>query len=191
MDSSPTWHVVALACLGGVAQALDRASTRNAGDEFGLGTIVGAAIVLGPLLGIGALWIFGALLALIGRWHGRWHGRGGSAPSKQLRLVLAWANVPPIFGLVLWIPMFALVGQEIFSEFMPTVRASPGAANALTAIGVVQATLGVWGTYILCHGIAEVQGLRSAWMGLVHALAVVALILVPFLLIAVTMRLVT
>ena len=51
-------------------------------------------------------------------------------------------------------------------------------------------TLALWGGSICCKGIAEVQGLRSAWMGLVHVLAVIALVLVPFLLMAVTVRLV-
>lgn len=185
VDTSPGWHVVVLAGLGGIASALDSASTRHAGDEFALRAIIGMALIIGPLLGLCAVWIFAALLGVFGRWGGR------SAPTQHLRLVLAWANVPAVVGLVLWIPLFGLVGREMFSESMPTAIANPVVSSALVGIGLVQVALAFWSLYIGCHGVAEVQGLRSAWVGLLHVLGALALVVVPFLLIAVAFRLLT
>lgn len=177
---NPELHVILLACLAGVGETLDRASMRNAGDKMPIAVIIGIACVLGPLGGLLSLWISSHLL----RWTGRWIG--GTANREHLKTAIAWATVPAVFALPLWIPELLLFGSDLFTEETPRLDAQPLLWIPFIAIAVVEVVLGVWSFVILCHTVAEVQSFRSAWRGLGNVLLAGAVIIVPLFLIVLT-----
>lgn len=161
---NPRLHVVLLACLGGVAHWLDRAGSRDAGDTMTTLGILGLAIVVGPLGGLFWLWIGSFLIRLVGKWI------GGTASQAHIQTAMAWASVPGVCGLLLWIPLLLFIGGENFTSATPIVDASPTLTVLAVGIGIVDAVLSIWGLVLLCHTIAEVQGFRSAWRGLANVL---------------------
>src|SRR3954465_6527645 len=119
VTEDPELHVLLLASLAGISEALDRASMRNIGDRLSLPIILGLACVLGPLGGLVSLWLTSYLL----RWSGRWIGGVGNA--GHIRTAIAWASVPVVFSLPLWIPELLLVGSDLFTKETPHVDAHP------------------------------------------------------------------
>lgn len=169
----PGLHVVLLACFAGIAETLDRASMRNAGDKMPIAVIIGVACVLGSLGGLLSLWLFSHLL----RWTGRWIG--GSADREHLKTAIAWASVPFIVALPLWIPELLLFGSDMFTKETPRLDAQPMLWIPFIAFGLVEVVLGVWTVVLLCHTVAEVQGFSSGWRGMGNLLLAGAVIVVP------------
>ncbi len=176
VETDPDYMVLVLASLGGVAQVLDRASTRNLGDRLPLWGILLLALLVGPLGGIASLYI-GAALA---HWTGRW--LGGVAPVAHLRTAGAWANVPNAWGLLLWVAAIALIGQEMFTRETPRLDSSPGLILLMMLISIAFIILGIWSFILLLKGVAEVQGF-SAWRALGNVLLAGAVIVVPAVLV--------
>jgi hypothetical protein len=187
VDTDPTRAVVLLTCLGGVAETLDRASTRNAGDSMPFLSILVMAGVLGPLFALVGLRISTFLTRTAGAW------LGGTATPESLRTAIAWATVPSLATSTMWIPQLALFGSEMFTSETPRIDANPSLAMLLLGSGLVEMAGGIWSLVTACHTIAEVQGFRSAWRGLANillaglllvliVLAVVVLIMIPVML---------
>ena len=177
---NPDLHVILLTCLAGVGETLDRASTRNAGDKLPIAVIIGVACVLGPLGGLLTLWISSHLLRLTGKWI------GGTGNRKHLKTAIAWAAVPVVFALPLWLPSLLLFGSDMFTKEAPRIAAQPLLGIPLIAITVAEVVLSIWSFVLMCHTVAEVQGFRSAWRGLGNILLAGAVIVVPFILLVVS-----
>jgi hypothetical protein len=178
LETDPERMVLVLATLGGISQLLDQASTRNAGDTFPATTVVLLAILLGPAIGLFSLFLGSVLVA----WTGRWMGGAGSA--RQLRTAIAWANVPMVAGLLVWIPLVLGVGEEMFTSYTPRLEASPVLALMVLLLGMVGIILAIWSLVILLKGVGEVQGF-SAWKALGNLLLAFLVVLVPIVLMAV------
>jgi hypothetical protein len=178
LETDPERMVLVLAALGGVSQLLDQAATRNAGDHIPAITLILLAILLGPALGLFSLFLGSILVG----WTGRWMGGAGSA--RQLRTAIAWANVPLVASLLLWIPLMLGVGEEMFTSYTPRLEASPVLALMVLLLGVVGIVLAIWSLVILLKGVGEVQGF-SAWKALGNVLLAFLVVLVPIVLMAV------
>lgn len=161
---NPRLHVLLLTCLAGVGQSLDRASMRNLGDQFSLPTIFGIAAVGGPLGGLFGLWLISHLIRLTGNWIG---GRGDR---DRIKTAMAWASVPSVCSLAIWIPQIVLFGSDMFTEQTPRIDSQPQLLMAFWAMAVADVVLGLWAIVLLCNTVAEVQGFRSAWRGLLNLL---------------------
>src|SRR5205085_8511911 len=77
--------------------------------RFPLGTILTAAAVAGPLMGIVALQFYSVLLG----WTGRLFG--GAAPFRQIRTTVAWAEAPIVATLGLLIPATLVLRRALFA----------------------------------------------------------------------------
>ncbi|QDU94367.1 Yip1 family protein [Lignipirellula cremea] len=174
---NPELHVVLLACLAGIGETLDRASMRNLGDKMPLAAILGVALVFGPLGGLLSLWVGSHLIRLSGNW------MGGAGNRESIKTAIAWASVPAVFALPLWIPAIAFFGSDMFTAATPRLDAQPVLWIPFVAIALVEIVLGVWGFVLLCNTIAEVQGFHSAWAGLGNLILAGALFFVPLLVI--------
>ena len=174
--TNPELHVVLLVCLGGIGSTLDRASMRSAGDQVPVFLIVVLALLLGPLAGLFGLWVSSHLIRLAGGW------MGGRGDRQHIKTALAWASVPTVFALVLWIPLAVAGGSEMFTTQTPQMDAEPWRWAVVLGIGVLEMVLGLWSLVLLCNTIAEVQGFRSAWRGLWNLLLAIAVVAVPLLL---------
>jgi hypothetical protein len=175
VSTHPELHVLWLICLAGVGETLDRASMRNSGDEMPLAAILAMACVLGPLGGLFGLWIGSHLI----RWTGTWIG--GTAPREHIKSAMAWASVPSVLALTLWIPQLVLFGADNFTSATPKLDATPLLWIPFLAIAPVETVIGIWGLVLLCNTIAEVQGFYSAWRGLGNLFLSAAVIVVPLM----------
>jgi len=175
----PDLHVLLLASLAGIGEALDNASTRNAGDKISLPIIIALACALGPLGGLFSLYISSFLI----RWTGSW--MGGVAPSQHIRTAIAWGSVPVVVALPLWIPNLLLVGSDLFTAETPRLDARPALWIPVIAIMVVELVLAIWSLVLLCKTVAEVQGFQSAWRGLGNLILAGLVLFVPLIVIVV------
>lgn len=158
----PGRHVLLLASLAGIQRFLDRAAARDAGDSMPTLGILGMAVTIGPLGGLIGLWIGSFLIRLVGKW------LGGTASHKHIQTALAWASVPVVYALLLWLPLLLFFGKENFTSEAPTFTAHPALTVLAVGIGIADLVLGIWGFVLACHTIAEVQGFASAWRGLAN-----------------------
>ncbi len=160
VEVDPRLHVVLLACLAGIGETLSRASMGNAGDELSTEAIIAIACLMGPLGGLLSLWISSFLL----QWSG--YMIGGIGDRVHIRTAIAWASVPAVFALPLWIVKLLLFGSTVFTEAGPRFETQPTLLIPFLGIAVVEMVLGIWSLVLACNTIAEVQGYRSAWAGL-------------------------
>jgi hypothetical protein len=174
VDTDPTKYVTVLAMLAGIGQALDRSSSRNAGDSLPLIAILGICLIFGPIGGIISLYIGGALY----RWSGSW--LGGQASSEEVRAAIAWSSIPTIFILPLWIPELLLFGEELFTKSTPRLDANPFLAVILFGFLAIELIVGVWAFVILLKSLGEVNKF-SAWKALGSLILGTLVILVPIL----------
>ena len=161
VDTELEKHVVALAALSGIAQALDNASGRSLGDSLAFPVVLGLAFILGPILGLIGVYLWAWLL----RWTGRW--LEGQATLPQLRTAIAWGSVPMIAAGVPLLVMLFLIGPELFTENTPRLDARPTLAIVVLGLIVVQVILTLWGIVTLLKTVAQVQGF-SVWRAFVN-----------------------
>jgi len=173
-----TLHVYPLAMLWGIREVLDRACTRNVGDECSLGTILLVSLVLGSVGGLLSLWISAWLLG----WTGKW--LQGKAEAQHLRTACAWASVPVVFALGLWVIQLLVIGPEMFKSEMPQLQASAMRDGILVITAALEIVLSLWSLVLLCQTVAEAQGFASSWRGLLNVVLAAAVIVVPVALIA-------
>jgi len=172
----PEHHVVFLACLAGIGEALDRASTRNLGDQIPAIKIFLFSIFIGPLAGMVSLWVGSFFIWLAG------HFLGGTGTLTKIKTAVAWAMVPNVWSLLLWMPQFALFGSDLFTEEMPRLEAQPMLLIPYLSLLLVEMVLATWALVLICNTIAEAQGYRSAWRGLGNILLSALTFLVPIFL---------
>jgi len=179
VSTDPELHVTLLICLAGISESLDRASTRNAGDQLSLGAILAFACILGPLGGLFGVWMYSHLIRFSGEWIG---GRGGY---DEIKAAIAWASVPNVAGLVIWVALLLLLGREMFTEETPSLDGQTTSVIVFLILVLAQVALGIWSVVLLCNTIAEVQGYQSAWRGFGNVILAGLLLVVPLLILAV------
>lgn len=160
VETNPTNHVILLSMLAGVSASFTITSAYSLGNSLSLMTILVICIVLGPVYGIVSLYLMGELLRGAGSW------MGGQATSEEVRAAIAWASVPAIFFLPLWIPKFLILGEELFVIPIPE-RINITSPLGLTALGfaVIDIVVGVWTWVIWLKSLGEVHRF-SVWRAL-------------------------
>lgn len=174
IHTSPFYVVLILAGLAGIGSILDNASLRNMGDAFPVPTIVLVAVLLGPAFGILGLYVGAAVIG----WTGRWLGGGGRP--RELRTAMAWAGMPMVVGLLVWLFDLSIFGSEMFTTYTPRLMGSPFLALLMIVSGLVSMALGIWTLVLQTKAIGEVHGF-SAWKGLGSMALGLLLIMVPFI----------
>lgn len=176
VDTNPEHLVLLLAAIGGFSSVLDRASTRSLGDKLDWHVIFLIAAIVGPIAGIIALYIGGALI----RWTGSWIG--GKASSRSIRAAMAWSTVPEIWALVLWIPALALFGQEMFTSEIPSIQANPSLNIVFLGMAAIGIAIGIWQFVIYLKCLGQVQGF-SAWKALGNSFMALMVVVLPIVII--------
>lgn len=164
--------LLALSACAGVVQVLDKASNGNAGHQFALPTIVILAIVLGSIFGVISLYLYSALARLTGKW------LGGTASYSDVLCAFGWSSLPCVPQLLLWLPILALSGSDMFTEATPHIDESILVALVVTLGGGAQVVLAIWAAVMLCKCLGEVQGF-SAWKALGSLLLAGLCLVVP------------
>ena len=174
VETTPDRLVLLLATVGGIVEALINASSDSKGENMSLQAILLTALIGGPLMGVIGLWLGGALL----RWTGGWIG--GQADSRRIRATLAWANVPLVWSLLLWIPALLLFGAELFATATPILDASTMLSGLYMVFSFGIGIVSIWAFVVFLHALGEVQGF-SAWKALGNSILAGLAVLVPLL----------
>jgi Yip1 domain len=160
---NPDLYLKSLACLCGIGDLLSRDFANNTAERPPAAIVAAVleACLYGPLWGLLWLWLASHLVT----WTGRWIG--GKATREHLKAALAWASVPLVCGVPLWVPLVAY--SYVFAEDAPNETTQ----SALLVVGLlttflVEAALAVWAAVLLCQTVAEVQGFRSGWRALAN-----------------------
>lgn len=172
LDTDPRRSIFRLAALGGIAEGLTAAAAPGFGDTYSAPVVLLAAVAGGTLGGLLALFVFTSLVRLAGRWMG---GRGGTV---QVMAALAWAQVPAVWGLLLWLPRAALLGGETFHPSPSSVEGNPPAGLFLGLLQIGQAFIGLWGLIVTLKCVGEAHGF-SAWRALGALLLALLIVMVP------------
>ncbi len=176
---TPTRMVLPLAALAGIADAL---SQNRSGDGELANTMPGeqiliAAVVIGPILGIIALYAFAALTWLTGRWI------SGEGTPQSIRAAFAWASIPKIAAMFVMLPLIVLYGPEILTGNANIDVQSIPEVLVLGVLLVTIVVLRVWGLVVYLHCLGQVQGF-SAWKALGNTMLAVLMIAVPIAVLA-------
>ncbi|EGK09939.1 hypothetical protein HMPREF9374_2742 [Desmospora sp. 8437] len=151
-------HLVWLICLSGYAIYLEQAAGRELGDSTALPAIFLFGLIWGPLYGWITWFLIGGLSHLFSRL------LGGKADWAETRIAVAWATLPLIAKLLLWIPQLALFGKEMFTEQTPVLDSSPVLMLLFLLFWMVDMSLNVWFFVTLSKALGEVHRF-SAWQG--------------------------
>jgi len=133
VEVDPTRGVLVISWLGGLALCFGQMASRTS-ERFPLGGAFVAALLFGPLISFGLVFVQSHLLALTGRW------LGGSATDVELRAALAWAQAPLLWLLVV--------------VWLPSGSGTPEIARAVTALVPF-----VWSEILAVVLVSEVHGL--------------------------------
>jgi hypothetical protein len=171
LETDPRRHVLLLAALGGVASGLAAARSEMAATLTPAAAIAGAVAggVVGGVIGV---WLMGALLRISGRLVG---GRGDWI---QVRAAVAWAQVPAIWAILLWLPRAALLGGEMFHPEPAATQDHPASALALMLIEATQAVVAVWQFVVSLQCLGEAHAF-PAWRALLAFVLIALAIAIP------------
>lgn len=157
MDTDPDrWVIFPLAMAGGVAESYWRAAIKNVGDEMSLSAVLTVYLLIGALSGLITLFVGGWCLT----WTGWWLGGRGTFP--QVRVALAWGQVPIIWGLLLLAIGLVFFGNEVFASYTPTIDRQPALTLSLM---LVYCVVVMWWAVVQAKCLAEAHQF-SVWLGL-------------------------
>lgn len=159
LESKKFAWVFLLISLAGISTVLDGASSVNIADKVStdIGGILFFSLLLGPFFGL-VIWLFSGLL-----YWGIGKAFGGTATFKEMLKATAWANIPIIISLLLWIPDIQVFKLGAFSAFPPPI--SPGEGGIIIVSSILEMILSIWYIIILIKAIAEAHQF-SSWKAL-------------------------
>lgn len=178
-DKKREWLLVV---LFGLTLGLEQASLRGLGDSLSFSAILIFSILLSPVLGF----LYWVVVSGIAYWIGR--SFDGTATWEDARTAVAWAGVPFIMKLILWVPQLALFGEEIFQSSMSSLETNPWLFLLFMVIWLVDLTIAVWYVVVLSKSVGEAHGF-SAWRGFSSLLVGTLLLFLPLLVMALFFRL--
>jgi hypothetical protein len=174
------FQVVLLVLLGGFVYALNQAAGKSMADTLPLialflpmivGTVIGAAFyyfVIGGLF----YWV-GTLL-------------GGTGTYRGVRLSLAYAYIPMVVTLVIWIPSLILFGIENFTTDTPRMNSSIGLFITFVIFTVIKVVIWIWSIFIYLKCLGEAHKF-SAWRALLTVVLPIIVLLLIFTLVVVVL----
>jgi len=151
LSTVPYRATLILAGIIGMVEAGGAMLPEHAGGAIGALLILLAVLVVAPVLGILFVYFRAALLHIAGRLL-----KGRASPS-ELRVALAWSEIPLLMGVVLALLQIA---AERFAGSAPPYTTDPGLPVVLSraGFGLLKAALGIWALSLLMHTVAELQG---------------------------------
>ena len=162
LSRGPTLAVWILPILSGIAQTFIQGSSNDVGLRGPAIVILAVALPIGAVWGVIQVNLIAGLLALVERW------TGGRATFVHLRIALAWAAVPQVLLVVVWLLGTAVAGRFVFVQDPDRAVALGASPVALLTVGVaylVAVVCALWWFVLTVFSVAEAQG-GSAWKAL-------------------------
>lgn len=181
LSTKPNYLVYILAVLWGIVFILDRASSKNMGDQHELVAIFGGAIIVGAFLGVFRLYFAAFITKLAGSWI------GGKATLKDMLAVVAWAEVPMIASLGLIVLQTILFGREYFSSEIIHINSDVVLQSIFVVLLALEVLLGIWTTILYVILISEVQQF-SITKAIANLLLTLIVVVVPVMMIYFLLR---
>jgi hypothetical protein len=164
--------------LSGITQSLVQAQSNGVGARMGAAVIISFAVPIGAVWGLLQLFVLAASVYFAGRWI------QGRATFIQLRTVIAWAAVPQVVLLAMWLAATAFWGRVLYVDpDFAVPMGGPLFALGLLVLGLTTITAVIWSLIILAKGIAEAQG-WSAWKALGNVIVAALMVGVAAMLVA-------
>lgn len=177
---NPRHYVLLLAALIGIKGMFDGIvqSEPLASKDIGALEASAIALIAGPILGVGMVYLYAWLYKLTGRWF------AGVGTVRTLAAAVAWGSVPVVAVLPLdIIAGFVLPHGAMVIHSAPTLAGMTG-ITGWTAPSLVHATdilASLWAFVLTLHTIGEANG-YSAWITLVNMLVLAIVLFVVLLL---------
>lgn len=169
-------YLVILLILFGVQQALSKAESSFTDTRNPLPTIL-INVFLGAIFGWIGQYIYALFIRLTGDM------LGGKADTRSILRVLAYASIPVVCSLILFIARYIILGDDIFISDITHLGLTAVILNYFFV--AMQALLAIW-TIVLCiAGISEIQKfsiLRAIANLLMPVLVLLAFVLLLMLL---------
>ncbi|MCP4420285.1 MAG: YIP1 family protein [Chloroflexi bacterium] len=173
VNNNPEQHVIILAVISGIFNALDNAAKKSFGDNMSLIGIIFLSLIVGGIGGVVSLHLGGAVF----RWSGSLFG--GKAPSDHVRAAIAWSSVPDIVLLIIFIPIMIIFGKDWFTSSEQWIAKNETLALvSISAVAIIGIILVLWKAFLFIKCLAEVHGF-SAWKSLIAIVVGFLVILVP------------
>lgn len=178
LDTDPKARIWFLGALGGISQVLHQASVNEEADQFAYDPIavLVATAVIGVIYGVVSLWVMPYPVC----WTGKW--LGGSGKVSKVRSSLAWAQVPGIWSLALYVLLIVVAGPEFLSKAFQLSLADGGSRVALAAVSLI-GFITIWQFFTTLKTLAQAQGF-SAWRALANLVLTALLVAFVVLLVA-------
>jgi hypothetical protein len=173
---NPKKYYIILLVLTGITNTIDRASTKNAGDNMSTFYVLLTSIIGGGLLGWMTVYIYAWGMSGTGKW------LKGSANPEEFRIVTIWSCIPSISSLFLLIPQIFIYGDELFKS-SPIVEYDFMIYLWYMFLGV-EMILGLWTIIIMVKGIALIQNF-SIGKAILNLFLPGLVLLIPIIVIAV------
>ena len=141
-----------LGAAQGVLNWLVLSRVQSVGASAGVATILGRALVAGPIAGILGMLLMAAVYLRLGR------RAGGTATRAQIVHVLAYSGVPMLASLLLWLLTTALAGRAVFFA-TPRAGLEPFVLLLLRLQIVVHGILVGWSLLLQVMGLSEAERL--------------------------------
>ncbi len=142
--------VLLLMILGGIAALLENTSSKDYGDKIPVYGVIIIAIIGGVFFGWIGFYIYSLLLS----WTGKW--LNGKADSDSLLLVIAYAQIPIAFGIIIYISQLLIFDTSEFSFDQIRNLETNLKLIAILLLGI-EIILSAWSLVIGIIGISEVQ----------------------------------
>lgn len=134
-----------LSSLAGVTLVFYVAWYKNVVDKLqSLLPVIGAAILLGPLVGIAFVLVLAYTVRIVSK------SLGGNPTLRNLFAAMAYGTVPLVFSVVFLIPIeIAVFGSDFFGTNPPPMTIRPIEYTILLAL---KGLSGLWMMFLLIHG---------------------------------------
>ncbi|QKI80675.1 Yip1 domain-containing protein [Kroppenstedtia eburnea] len=156
LSETPRLTKMVLVALFGIVFGYDMAVSQELGDKYSLGLILWGS----PLTGILNAFIYWLVISWLVYWIGS-RLFNGDGDWEETRTAMAWAGVPFIAKLILWIPQWLLFGKDNFTTETPLLDTSVGLSVLFWLFGLLDLILTIWYFVVLSKSIGEVHGISS------------------------------
>lgn len=148
VNYNPSYQFGLLCFIYGLLWCLSMAQTLMLGHYYSVTSLLIISALLASPIGFVFMSISTGFFYLAGKLF------RGTADFKNVRAVVAWANVPSLIALVTWAVLVGRYGSDIFITASPDVS---GAFSLGDFCMILQTIAAVWSMVVLIAGIAQVQ----------------------------------
>ncbi len=178
LAEQPRRSRIVVTFMGGFAFTLLRVLERPLPSHMSVSDMLVRCAVLGGFGGLViGLWVMPFLVTTTGR------RLGGTATDDDVRVAIAWSNVPLAWTWVVLAPALLAIGRDLFGPAFPAWESLSLAGKCMLVLFATTVVAAPWATAVQVKALSEVQGF-SIWRALLNFFLACLAILLPLLAVA-------